>query len=63
MVNKIKEILSSVRFYQLVAIAVLQLVAKEVPEVKDIVDAISLVLGGSVVIGSADSVAKKVGGK
>lgn len=62
MISKIKDILSSVRFWQLVVIAVLQIVVKEAPELKNITDAISLVLGGSVVINSADKISKNIGG-
>jgi len=63
MYSKIKEILSSVRFWEVVIVVVLLTIGKEVAEVKTIVDAIASILGVSVVIGTADSVAKKVSGK
>ena len=62
MYSKIKEILSSVRFWEVVIVVVLLTIGKEVAEVKTIVDAIASILGVSVVIGTADSVAKKVSG-
>jgi len=63
MISKIKELVSSVRFLQLVIVAILQIVAKEVPDSKSIIDAISALLVGSVAIGTLDKTAKSIGGK
>lgn len=60
--DKIKQILSSVRFWQLVVVGILQVIVKEIPEAKNIIAAISLILGGSVVIGTADKISKNIGG-
>ena len=62
MISKIKEILSSVRFWQVVVVVILHTIGKEVAEIKTIADVIASILGVSVVIGTADSVAKKESG-
>ncbi len=63
MYSKIKELVSSVRFLQLVIVAILQIVAKEVPDSKSIIDAVSALLVGSVAIGTIDRASTKIGGK
>lgn len=63
MMSKIKELLSSVRFLQLTIVAILQIIAIEVPESKEIIDAISALLVGSVAIGTLDKTVKNIGGK
>lgn len=60
MVNKIKELVSSIRFLQLVIVAVLQIIASEVPEAKGVIDAISALLVGSVAIGTLDKSVKNL---
>ncbi len=60
MLNKIKELVSSVRFLQLVIVAILQIIAKEVPEAKAIIDAVSALLVGSVAIGTLDKSIKTI---
>jgi len=62
MYSKIKELVSSVRFLQLVIVAILQIVAKEVPDAKSIIDAVSALLVGSVAIGTIDRASTKIGG-
>ena len=59
---KIKELVSSVRFLQLVIVAILQIIAKEVPDSKSIIDAVSALLVGSVAIGTIDRASTKIGG-
>ena len=63
MISKIKELVSSVRFLQLVIVAILQIIAKEVPDSKSIIDAVSALLVGSVAIGTIDRASTKIGGK
>ncbi len=63
MISKIKELISSVRFLQLVIVAILQIVAKEVPEAKAIIDIISGLLVGSVAIGTLDRNINKLSNK
>lgn len=63
MVSKIKEILSSVRFWQVVVAVVLHAVGKEYADFQPVADAIASVLGVSVIIGSADKFSKNLGGK
>lgn len=66
MINKIKAILGSIRFWHLVAIAALQVLVGvgviDGATSELIVKAIQGVLGGSVVIGTLDSVAKGFAG-
>ena len=63
MISKIKELVSSVRFLQLVIVAILQIIAKEVPDAKSIIDAVSALLVGSVAIGTIDRASTKIGGR
>ncbi len=60
MISKIKELVSSVRFLQLVIVAVLQIIATNVPEAKAIIDAVSALLVGSVAIGTLDKSIKTI---
>lgn len=62
MYSKIKELVSSIRFMQLVVVAVLQIIASEVPEAKSVIDAVSALLLGSVAVGTLDKASKSIGG-
>ena len=64
--SKVKAILGSVRFWQLVVIAALQVLLGlgylTGDAVEAITKAVQLVLSGSVVIGSVDSAASRISG-
>lgn len=63
MLDKIKSVLSSIRFWQVTLIAVLQVLALYELVPTDLVNIVSGWLGVTVLIGTVDKAAKSVSGK